>query len=328
MSSPESEEADPDAGTGETEVAPPLDRVAFVLRSLKTQDELMTLRAVYGPRLIVIAAYSPKEKRTEHLAGQIESSRGTRDRTKWSHQPEELIERDEKEEQARGQDVSGTFHRADFFVRGWDRDVARGDIQRTFEILFGSPFRTPTRDEQGQYLAAGAALRSAEYGRQVGAAIATAGGSIISVGANEVPTVGGGSIGRRTARATATSKSVMWTPTGRSSMSLPASWLSASTLAHTNSSKRRTTTAPTSRLCSRLSAANAAVSCPRICGPAGSRISRNSAVPYMPSRFSARPASTAYGATQDRLLRPDGCDRPAFRDLFLQIGCSSESSKT
>lgn len=39
-----------------TELPPPLDRVAFVLRSLETQDELSTLRAVYGPRLVVIAA--------------------------------------------------------------------------------------------------------------------------------------------------------------------------------------------------------------------------------------------------------------------------------
>jgi deoxycytidylate deaminase len=151
------------------------------------------LRAVYGPRLIVIAAYSPREKRIEHLAAQIEASRGTKRREKWVYQAESLVERDEKEEQDRGQDVSGTFHRADFFVRGSDPALAREDIQRTLEILFGSPFRTPTRDEQGQYLAAGAALRSAEFGRQVGAAIATEDGSIISVGANEVPTVGGGS---------------------------------------------------------------------------------------------------------------------------------------
>jgi deoxycytidylate deaminase len=177
----------------EPEFALPLDRVAFVLRSLKTQDELETLRAVYGPRLIVIAAYSPKEERIDYLASQIEASRGTKDRKKWVHQPEALVERDENEEQARGQDVGGTFHRADFFVRGWERVVARVDIQRTLEILFGSPFRTPTRDEQGQYLAAGAALRSAELGRQVGAAIATEDGSIISVGANEVPRASGGS---------------------------------------------------------------------------------------------------------------------------------------
>jgi len=61
------------------------------------------------------------------------------------------------------------------------------------EILFGSPFRTPTRDEHGQFLAAGAALRSAEFGRQVGAAIATPEGSIIAVGTNEVPKALGGS---------------------------------------------------------------------------------------------------------------------------------------
>lgn len=172
---------------------PPLDRVAFVLRSLKTQDELATLRAVYGPRLIVIGAYSSKEARIAHLAAQIESSRKTTDRATWVHQPEELVERDEREEGVRGQDVSGTFHRADFFIRGSDQDETRADIQRILEILFGSPFRTPTRDEHGQFMAAGAALRSAEFGRQVGAAIATNQGSIIAVGANEVPKADGGS---------------------------------------------------------------------------------------------------------------------------------------
>jgi deoxycytidylate deaminase len=169
-----------------------LDRHAFVLRSLKTPDELETLRAIYGPRLVVIAAYSPKDQRLEHLATQITGSRGMKDRSTWVYQPEQLIDRDEKEGRARGQNVSGTFHRADFFIRGWSRGVAREDIQRTMEILFGSPFRTPTRDEHGQFLAAGAALRSAEFGRQVGAAIATHEGSIVAVGANEVPKALGG----------------------------------------------------------------------------------------------------------------------------------------
>lgn len=181
------------AGGAGDDVPPPLDRTAFLLRSLKTQDELTTLRAVYGPRLIVVGAYSPKEARIKHLATKIEESRGTKDRTKWVRQPEELVERDEKEEGARGQDVSGTFHRADFFIRGSDRDETRADIERIFEILFGSPFRTPTRDEHGQFLAAGASLRSAELGRQVGAAIVTREGSVLAVGANEVPKAGGGS---------------------------------------------------------------------------------------------------------------------------------------
>ncbi|HEV7774881.1 MAG TPA: deaminase [Conexibacter sp.] len=171
-----------------------LSRHAFIVRSLKTPDELETLRAIYGPRLVVIAAFSPKELRERHLGELIEDSRKSAQRDTWRHKPDELIARDEKEEAERGQDVSGTFHRADFFIRGWDRDVIRADVARTLEILFGSPFRTPTREEYGQFLAAGAALRSAEFGRQVGAAIATADGSVIALGTNEVPKVGGGSV--------------------------------------------------------------------------------------------------------------------------------------
>jgi deoxycytidylate deaminase len=175
------------------EDAPSLERHAFVIRSLKTPDELETLRSVYGPRLVVIAAFSPREKRVVHLAEQIQDSRNDAHPDNWTHQPEDLIDRDEKEQASRGQDVSGTFHRADFFIRGWERGVIEEDLKRTFEILFGDPFRTPTRDEYCQFLAAGAALRSAEPSRQVGAAIATRAGSVISLGCNEVPRGHGGS---------------------------------------------------------------------------------------------------------------------------------------
>ncbi len=168
-------------------------RLAFILRSLKTPDELETLRSVYGPRLVVVAAYSPKDQRLDDLGAQIEKSRGDKDRSKWAHQPEELIDRDEEEDLERGQNVSETFHRADFFVRAWDQEVAREDIQRALEILFGNPFRTPTRDEHAQFIAAGAALRSAELSRQVGAAIVNRDGSVLAVGCNEVPKAFGGS---------------------------------------------------------------------------------------------------------------------------------------
>jgi deoxycytidylate deaminase len=176
----------------EEEEPPNLDRHAFVIRSLKTPDELETLRSVYGPRLMVIAAFSPRDARVEHLAKEIQDARQSKDRATWAHQPEELIDRDENEQRSRGQDVSGTFHRADFFIRGWNREVIEEDLERTFEILFGEPFRTPTRDEYCQFMAAGAALRSAEFSRQVGAAIGTADGSLIALGVNEVPRAHGG----------------------------------------------------------------------------------------------------------------------------------------
>jgi deoxycytidylate deaminase len=187
------EEAGLDPELNKETLPPNLPRRAFILRSLKTPDELETLRAIYGTRLIAIAAYSPRDRRVEHLAQEIEDSRETVDRTSWVHQPEDLIARDEREEIAGGQDVSSTFHRGDFFIRGWDRDVIQSDIKRSLSILFGDPFRTPTRDEHAQFMAAGAALRSAELGRQVGAALATRDGSILALGANEVPVPGGGS---------------------------------------------------------------------------------------------------------------------------------------
>jgi deoxycytidylate deaminase len=180
--------------SADKETLPPnLDRHAFILRSLKTPDELETLRSVYGSRLLVVAAYSPRDKRIEHLAQEIEDSRETAERSSWRFQPEELIDRDEREEQERGQDVSRTFHRADLFIRGWSRKVVKDDLKRSLSIFFGDPFRTPTRDEHAQFMAAGAALRSAEFGRQVGAAIATKSGSVIALGTNEVPVPGGGS---------------------------------------------------------------------------------------------------------------------------------------
>jgi deoxycytidylate deaminase len=185
--------ANPDASSSSEGLPPNLARHAFIIRSLKTPGELEALRSIYGWRLIVVGAYSPKEMRLEHLAHLIEDARKTADRNRWFHLPEELIERDEKEEAFGGQDVSGTFHRADFFIRGWNRDVASADIRRMLEILFGSPFRTPTRDEYAMFMAAGAARRSAEFGRQVGAAIADEQGSIVALGANEVPKYGGGS---------------------------------------------------------------------------------------------------------------------------------------
>jgi cytidine deaminase len=169
-----------------------LERHAFVLRSLKTKDEVETLRAVYGPRFVLIAAYAPNDVRTDHVADEIRGSRHNNDRDTWAHQPEALIQRDRDEEITGGQDVLGTFHQADFFIDATNQETTRRYIVRTLEILFGHPFRTPTRDEYAQFAAQGAALRSAELGRQVGAAIATDAGSVIALGTNEVPKYGGG----------------------------------------------------------------------------------------------------------------------------------------
>jgi cytidine deaminase len=143
----------------------------------------------------LIAAYSPKDRRRKDLALRIADSLKEFPPTP-SHEnlADQLIERDEKDRARRyGQNVRDTFALGDFFVDvSKSREEIEQEITRFIEILFGHPFHTPYRDEVGMFFARAAALRSAEMGRQVGAAITTAEGELIAVGANEVPKAGGG----------------------------------------------------------------------------------------------------------------------------------------
>jgi cytidine deaminase len=106
---------------------------------------------------------------------------------------DKLIDRDQEEiGDKNGQNTRDSFHRADLFVDTGSPEKLEQSVGRFVELLLGYPFHTPTREEYGMFHAQAAALRSAELGRQVGAAIATQEGDIITVGCNEVPKAGGG----------------------------------------------------------------------------------------------------------------------------------------
>jgi deoxycytidylate deaminase len=182
----------------------PANRQAYVLRSLKRPEEVTLLRQVYGSRFVLIACYSPASRRRAYLEDKIRESRVKPHTTIPAHDASELIKRDEREALDHGQDVLGTFHLADFFVDASDFAITTSDeegttrsrfeleIRRVMEILFGHPRRTPSRDEFGMTQAAAAMRRSAELGRQVGAAICTPDGEVVAVGVNEVPKADGG----------------------------------------------------------------------------------------------------------------------------------------
>ncbi len=176
------------ASEREERVPPPLERTVFILNSLKTPREVETLRAVYGQRFVLVAAYSPKDEREAALEKRIKDDWGNGG----NHTPEDLIQRDEHEGEQFGQNVRGTFYRADFFLDARQDVDLRAHIERIVSIIFGHPFVTPSKDEYTLFAAEGAARRSAEPGRQVGAAIATRDGSIVALGTNEVPSPGGG----------------------------------------------------------------------------------------------------------------------------------------
>jgi deoxycytidylate deaminase len=169
----------------------PLDRSAFILRSLKRPDEVAFLRAVYGDRFVLIGAYAPRPEREHEIREWMKTSYGSEDESKWKHSLKAMVERDEREEGEAGQNVRGTFHRADFFVSDRADRLGR-ELERCLDALFGSPFITPTKAEEGMAHAAVAGGRSAEPGRQVGAAITDSAGNLLAVGCNEVPKAFGG----------------------------------------------------------------------------------------------------------------------------------------
>jgi deoxycytidylate deaminase len=169
-----------------------LTRRAWVLRQLKTPDEVQTLRDAYGSRFFLVAAYTPDDERAEWLEKAITTSRRSSDRSKWQVDAAELLRRDQSADPPYGQNVRDTFHRADLFVNAGRDANTSSQLDRLLEIVLANPFKAPTKDEFALFEAHGAARMSAEPGRQVGAALVNEQGEIIALGTNEVPRPGGG----------------------------------------------------------------------------------------------------------------------------------------
>lgn len=167
---------------------PPLKR-AFIVRSLKRPEEIEVLRSIYGSAFLCIGVHSPKAERQRHL----EEDKGMKDLRAKSGPgtaAQELVERDETESDYYGQRTRDAFELCDVYIGGI-RPVYEG-LDRLLNLLFGSVFTTPNRDELGMYLAQSAACRSQDLSRQVGAAILNQYGEVLAIAPNEVPRRGGG----------------------------------------------------------------------------------------------------------------------------------------
>lgn len=169
-----------------------LDGVAYVFRQLKTKGEVALLRETYGSNAIIVSAYSPKQAREDSLTSKFAASQMEPTSERHRAHAISLIARDQDELDDFGQNIQGAFPLGDVFIDTGAPEKCRDQVKRFIEILFKHPVRTPRRDELGMYYAHGAALRSADPGRQVGAAICEPGGEVVSLGTNEVPCPGGG----------------------------------------------------------------------------------------------------------------------------------------
>lgn len=166
--------------------------VAYILKSLKRSEEVYALRQVYGPGFYLIGIYSSREKQKESLASEIAHSNNIINKEKFYPDAEKLILRDQEEPEDFGQEVRKTFHLSDNFISIEDQSKIETKVKRFVELVFGNPFHTPTKDEYAMFFAQAAALRSGALARQVGAAITSRKGEILSVGTNDVSCSGGG----------------------------------------------------------------------------------------------------------------------------------------
>jgi len=169
-------------------------RQAYLFRSLKRPEEVNALRRIYGSNLIVVGVHAGRDRRIENLADLIAHSHFSAQRDHYRDKAESLIIRDESDEtKEHGQQLRKAFPLADFFLDSSNNQTVEEEIERFLNLLFAKPVVTPTKNEIAMAHAYTAALRSAELGRQVGAAIADPEGNIVALGANEVPKAGGGS---------------------------------------------------------------------------------------------------------------------------------------
>lgn len=157
-------------------------RTAHLVRSLKRPEEVALFREVYKSGFYLIGIANDDDSQMAYLTSELGIT---------EIQAKSLIERDQNEQVPSGQRTRDTFYLADVFVQA-NEERYKNQIDRFLELVFGHPFITPLREEHAMFLAYASAARSAQLGRQVGAAIATPDGEVLAVGMNEVPSPRGG----------------------------------------------------------------------------------------------------------------------------------------
>ncbi|NLS16188.1 deoxycytidylate deaminase [Rhizobium sp. P40RR-XXII] len=166
----------------------------YIVRQLKREEEITLLRAVYGRKFVQVSIYSDPDERRRQLMKKIKGF-GTKiiEDDEAEKEAIGLIAKDNNEvDEVFGQRVSDVFPLGDVFVPGQGGREAKEVVERFVNAFFGHNGLSPTKAEYGMYAAAGASLRSLDLSRQIGAAIFSDRGEVITLGCNEVPKAFGG----------------------------------------------------------------------------------------------------------------------------------------
>ncbi len=154
----------------------------YIFRSIKNPHEALLYRTVYGKGFFLLGFYSSRDKKKAYLV----ERQGMKKK-----EAEFLIARDEEEKDKYGQQTRNTFYTSDVFFDIDSKDF-ENHLKRFFDLIFGYPYATPTKDEFAMFMAFTSSFRSGDLSRQVGAVVSSEEGEIIATGCNDVPKKGGG----------------------------------------------------------------------------------------------------------------------------------------
>jgi deoxycytidylate deaminase len=159
-------------------------RVAYIIDSLKHPEEVNILRSVFRDSFWMIGVVADDSTRRKRLVEQKQLEEAF----------DKISERDANENRQYGQNSIKTILEADyFFANNYDKETKiPTECKRFLNILFQETIETPRQDEYGMHLAFMAANNSACLSRQVGAALISSDGLVLSTGCNDVPQFGGG----------------------------------------------------------------------------------------------------------------------------------------
>ncbi|WP_454655106.1 anti-phage dCTP deaminase [Bosea beijingensis] len=167
---------------------------AYIIRQFKRPEEIELMRRVYGRKFIQVSVYGSAVERRSKLISKIQSFNASpKANSACEKEAIELIDMDHmQKDNLNGQRLSDVFHLGDVFVDGVDAIRSSTTIERFIKAFFGDNRASPNKDEYGLYIATAASFRSVDLSRQVGAAIFSNRGEVISLGCNEVPKPQGG----------------------------------------------------------------------------------------------------------------------------------------
>lgn len=162
--------------------AGPEEPVAHVFVTVKRPEEIVLLRNLYGPALYVAGLHASTQERRRYARDILGMG---------EEQCREFFLLDQSSSAGLEQDTRKAFQMCDVFLPATG-NRAQPAVERFTDLLLGCPFITPTSEEHGMFLAFAAAIRSGSLARQVGAAVVSPRGEILSTGHNDVPAGGGG----------------------------------------------------------------------------------------------------------------------------------------